>query len=207
MGIRLLPESPRYCFATAKFEKAKEVLTQVRGDYTEAVEDEYLEICALAADTKPASPLQFAKVLLGRCKGKARRTLAGMLGFACGFGLLDWYHCCYGILSRNSYSSWLRHNPLNTIGIVGTIISAHIVDRLGRRKYLMGGAAGLFGVNLIAASLYESTIHGPAKAAAVASAAMTMLFLFNLSVSGGRFSSTLICLVASRSRHIFSLLH
>lgn len=71
----------------------------------------------------------------------------------------------------------------------------------------MGGAAGLFAVNLIAASLYESTIHGPAKAAAVASAAMTMLFLFNLSVSGGRFSSTLFCLVASISGHIFSLLH
>jgi len=29
---------------------------------------------------------------------------------------------------------------LNTIGIVGAIISAQIVDRLGRRKCLMGGA-------------------------------------------------------------------
>jgi Sugar (and other) transporter len=33
VGIRLLPESPRYYSATAQFEKAKEVLTQVRGDY------------------------------------------------------------------------------------------------------------------------------------------------------------------------------
>jgi MFS family permease len=38
---------------------------------------------------------------------------------------------------------------LNTIGIIGTIISAQIVDRIGRRKCLMYGAAGLFAVNLI----------------------------------------------------------
>lgn len=38
---------------------------------------------------------------------------------------------------------------LNTVGIVGTIISAQIVDRLGRRTCLMGGSAVLFGVNLI----------------------------------------------------------
>lgn len=38
---------------------------------------------------------------------------------------------------------------LNTVGIVGTIISAQIVDRLGRRTCLMGGAAVLFAVNII----------------------------------------------------------
>lgn len=137
MGIRLLPESPRYYFATAQFEKAKEVLTQVRGDYTEAVEDEYLEICALAADTKPASPLQFAKVLLGRCKGKAAHL--GRRAWLClwlrtpGLVSLLLRHAGYGIIKRNGLAG-----GLNTIGIVGTIISAHIVDRLGRRNYLMG---------------------------------------------------------------------
>jgi len=44
----------------------------------------------------------------------------------------------------------------------------------------MGGAAGFFAVNLIAASLYESTIHDPSKTSSVAPAAVTMLFLFNL---------------------------
>jgi len=38
---------------------------------------------------------------------------------------------------------------LNTIGILGTIVSAQIVDRLGRRLCLMGGAAALATVNLI----------------------------------------------------------
>jgi len=104
------------------------------------------------------------------------------------------------LLKQAGYSS-IKQNGLagglNTIGIVGTIISAQIVDKLGRRICLMGGAAGLFAVNLIvrqsvptslkvlltndkAASLYESTLHDPTKAASIAPAAVTMLFLFNL---------------------------
>jgi len=39
---------------------------------------------------------------------------------------------------------------------------------------------GQFAVNLIAASLYESTLHDPSKASSIAPAALTMLFFFNL---------------------------
>lgn len=69
---------------------------------------------------------------------------------------------------------------MNTIGIVGTIISAQIVDRLGRRRCLIGGAFGLFVVNLVAASLYEGARHNPSITSQVAPATVTMLFLFNL---------------------------
>lgn len=44
----------------------------------------------------------------------------------------------------------------------------------------MGGSLGLFFVNLIAASVYEGSLHDPSKAASFAPAAVTMLFLFNL---------------------------
>lgn len=50
----------------------------------------------------------------------------------------------YSALTQNGLAG-----GINTIGIVGTIISAQIVDRLGRRNCLMYGAAGLFAVNLI----------------------------------------------------------
>lgn len=63
-GIKMLPDSPRFYAAVGQYEKAKEVLTQTGGGFTPAVKDEYLEICAMAADTKPASPLRFAKVLM-----------------------------------------------------------------------------------------------------------------------------------------------
>lgn len=87
------------------------------------------------------------------------------------------------LLSQAGYSTVKQGGlagGLNTIGIVGTIISATIVDKFGRRLCLMWGAFGLFVVNLIAASLYEATIHDPSKSTSIAPAAVTMLFLFNL---------------------------
>lgn len=87
------------------------------------------------------------------------------------------------LLSQAGYSS-LKQNGLagglNTIGIVGTIISARIVDRWGRRQCMMLGALGLFIVNVVADGLYEVSRKNPSKAATIAPAAVTMLFLFNL---------------------------
>lgn len=84
------------------------------------------------------------------------------------------------LLSQAGYSS-IKQNGLagglNTIGIVGTIISAYVVDKFGRRNCLMIGAAGLAAVNLIAASLYEGSRADPSKAASIAPAAVAMLFL------------------------------
>lgn len=81
----------------------------------------------------------------------------------------------YSIIKQNGVTG-----GLNTIGIVGAIISAQIIDRLGRRKCLMGGAFGLFAVNLIATSLYEASRNNRSEAASIAPAAATTLFLFNL---------------------------
>lgn len=191
VGIKVLPDSPRYYASVGHFQMARDVLVHVRGGESEAVEQEYLEICAIAEGSKPSSPLQFAKVLLGRGEGKASHL--GRRAWLCLW--LQIMASWTGITAVTAYSpvllkqagySSLKQNGLagglNTIGIVGTIISAQIVDKLGRRKCLMGGAFGLFAVNLIAASLFESTLHNssPSYASHVAPAAVTMLFLFNL---------------------------
>ncbi|KAK4958645.1 hypothetical protein LTR28_005424, partial [Elasticomyces elasticus] len=46
MGIKMLPDSPRYLASKGRVEEAKEVLTKVRGGWTDEVEREFSEIMA-----------------------------------------------------------------------------------------------------------------------------------------------------------------
>lgn len=189
LGVRILPDSPRYLASVGRFDDARQVLTHVRGGYTSEIEHEFLEIVAVAKDSKPSSPLQFAKILFG--KGGRPGAHLGRRAWLC--LLLQIMASWTGITAVTAYSpvllraagySTLTQNGLagglNTVGIVGTIISAHIVDRLGRRSCLMIGSFGLFAVNLIAASLYEASRSQLQKADKFAPAAVAMLFLFNL---------------------------
>jgi hypothetical protein len=170
--------------------KAKEVLEHIRDRKGLDVEKKFLEICAVAEDSKPSSPIQFARVLLGRATNGAH---LGRRAWLCLW--LQIMASWTGITAVTAYSpvllmqvgySNIKQNGLasglNTIGIVGSIISAQIVDRYGRRKCLIWGACGLSLVNLIAASLYEGSIADPSKAAQIAPAAVTMLFSLILSM-------------------------
>ena len=65
-GIRLLPDSPRYLASVGRYEDAKEVLVHVRGNDGPEVEKEFQEICAVAEESKAASPLEFTKIIAGR---------------------------------------------------------------------------------------------------------------------------------------------
>ncbi|THZ38375.1 general substrate transporter [Aureobasidium pullulans] len=188
-GIKMLPDSPRYLASVGRNEEAREVLEHVRGNYGPAVEQEFNEIVAMAEDTKPASPIEFIKIILGLDKTKGahlgrRAWLCIWLQIMASWTGITAVTAYSPVLLRQAGYSEIKQNGLagglNTIGIIGTIISAQIVDRYGRRKCLMWGAAGLFAVNLIAASLYEASRADPSKAASIAPAAVTMLFLFNL---------------------------
>ncbi|KAF7559754.1 hypothetical protein G7046_g4389 [Stylonectria norvegica] len=188
-GIKMLPDTPRYLASVGRFDEARQVLEHVRGNYGPEVEREFLEIKAVAEDSVQSSPLQFAKILIGR-GGKPGQHL-GQRAWLCLW--LQIMASWTGITAVTAYSpvllsqagyTTLKQNGLagglNTVGIIGTIISANIVDRLGRRRCLMGGAFALFVVNLIAASLYEASRGNPDKAGKIAPAAVTMLFLFNI---------------------------
>ena len=187
-GIKFLPDSPRYLASVGRFEEAKQVLEHVRGNNGPDVEKEFLEICAVAEGTKPSSPIQFAKVLLGRADNGAhlgrRAWLCLWLQIMASWTGITAVTAYSPVLLKQAGYSQIKQSGLagglNTIGIIGTIISAQIVDKLGRRRCLIWGAFGLFAVNLIAASLYEGSIHNPSKASSFAPPAVTMLFFFNL---------------------------
>ena len=190
VGIKLLPDSPRYLASVGKYDEAREVLEHVRGRYDADVEREFLEIKAVAEGSTRSSPFQFVKILAGR-GGKPGDNLAQRAWLCLVLQIMaSWT----GITAVTAYSPVLLKaagypeltqnglaGGLNTVGIVGTIISAQIVDRFGRRRCLMGGSLALFAVNLIAGAVYEAARAQPHRASQYAPAAVTMLFLFNIS--------------------------
>lgn len=66
--IKMLPDSPRYLASIGRNDEVRDLLHRVRGHKAspEEIEHEYLEIVAMAQDSKPSSPVQFAKILVGR---------------------------------------------------------------------------------------------------------------------------------------------
>ncbi|KAJ5380658.1 uncharacterized protein N7496_003086 [Penicillium cataractarum] len=189
--IKMLPDSPRYLASVGRKEEARDLLVRIReGRATpEEIDREYLEIITTARESRPSSPVQFAKILFG--KGGRPGTNLARRAWLCVW--LQIMASWTGITAVTAYSpvllkqagySDIKQNGLaggiNTIGIIGTIISAQIIDLLGRRVCLMGGAGVLFAVNLIAGAVYEGSLHHPEKAAQYAPGAVTMLFLFNL---------------------------
>jgi sugar porter (SP) family MFS transporter len=188
-GVKMLPDSPRYLASVQKYEEAREVLAHIRGNTDPvALENEFNEICEMAKDSSPSSPTQFVKVLIGRATNGAhlgrRAWLSIWLQIMASWTGITAVTAYSPVLLRQAGYSMIKQNGLagglNTVGIIGTIISAQLVDRYGRRKCLIWGATGLFGVNIIAASLYEGSRANPDIADQIAPAAVTMLFLFNL---------------------------
>ena len=73
LGIKLLPDSPRYYISSGQKDKALEVLTHVRGTNTpsEKIDREFKEMIAVSSHAKPANPFEFAKILFGRSDSTA----------------------------------------------------------------------------------------------------------------------------------------
>ncbi|KAG7126233.1 Sugar transporter STL1 like protein [Verticillium longisporum] len=190
LGIKILPDTPRFLASVGRYDEAREVIEHVRGNFGPLVEREFLEIRTVAEESTKSSPIEFIKILFGR--GPKPGYNLGQRAWLCLF--LQIMASWTGITAVTAYSPILLSQAgyteltqnglaggLNTVGIVGTIISAQIVDRLGRRTCLMGGALALSAVNLIAGALYEGSRAHPDRAAQFAPVAVAMLFLFNLS--------------------------
>lgn len=64
----MLPDSPRYLASVGRKEEARDLLVRIReGRATaEEIDREYLEIITTARESKPSSPVQFAKILFGK---------------------------------------------------------------------------------------------------------------------------------------------
>ncbi|BCR86532.1 uncharacterized protein ACHE_30519S [Aspergillus chevalieri] len=189
--IKMLPDSPRYLAFVGRNNEARDLLNRVRGHKVcqKEIDREYHEVVANAHDSKPSSPIQFVKILVGRgerpgsslCRRAWLCLFLQIMGSWTGITAVTAYSPT--LLSQAGYSEVTQNGlagGLNTIGVIGTIINANIVDRIGRRACLMAGSAALFSVNLIAGAVFEGSLQNPGKMAQFAPAAVAMLFLFNL---------------------------
>ena len=73
LGIRMLPDSPRYYISSGQPDKALEVLRHVRGKKVspELLDREFREMVSVSSNTRPATPFEFAKVLVGKASSEA----------------------------------------------------------------------------------------------------------------------------------------
>ncbi|KAF7587180.1 hypothetical protein BBP40_007643 [Aspergillus hancockii] len=157
---KALPDSPRYRAPVGRNDEARDLLNCIRRHQAsqKEIDREYLENVATAQDSKRSSSIQFAKILFSK-SGRPGANL-GRRAWLC--LLLQIMASWTGITAITAYSPVLLGQAgygeilqnglagdLNTIGILGTTISAQIVDRLGRRNCLMLGSAVLFTVELI----------------------------------------------------------
>ena len=64
----MLPNSPRYLVFVGRNNEARDLLNRVRGHKVcqKEIDREYHEVVANAQDSKPSSPIQFVKILVGR---------------------------------------------------------------------------------------------------------------------------------------------
>lgn len=64
----MLPDSPRFLASVGRFEEAQDVLNKIRSHRAsqEEIDLEYKDIIATVQEGEPSSPIQFAKILIGK---------------------------------------------------------------------------------------------------------------------------------------------
>lgn len=75
IGIKLLPDSPRYLASVGRIEEAQEVLEHLRGGASDSVNAEMAEMIEASKGTSPSSPTEFVKILLGRANNEVHAHL------------------------------------------------------------------------------------------------------------------------------------
>ncbi|BFZ59959.1 hypothetical protein YB2330_000981 [Saitoella coloradoensis] len=190
VGIKQLPDSPRYLTAVGRHEEALDVLVHVRGgELTPAIQAEHqmmVDAHTRNAD-KHSNAFEVFTILFGMDKRGGHITrrawLCVWLQIMASWTGITAVTVYSGVLFRQAGYSTITQDGLsggvNSIGIIGTIISAWCVDRFGRRVNLMWGAFGLACVNFIAGGLYEAVRQG-GDANRITPGAILMLFFFNL---------------------------
>ncbi|MFC8132134.1 MFS transporter [Streptomyces sp. NPDC057302] len=146
---RKVPESPRWLADHGKAQEAAEVMSGIEAE-VERITGKPLPPVSEALPVPVAAPGEEASGLRGLFTGRyRRRTLViGVLWFAgyfVNYGITSWLPTIYQNRYDLSLSDALLYSTVTSCaGLLGCLVAALTVDRLGRRKVIagcLGGAA------------------------------------------------------------------
>lgn len=141
LGVLFVTESPRWLIASKRPLEARQALVKLRGN--EAVEEELQETARL--DRLERKTVGWCELLSGPVRPMVViGVLIAFLTNACGINLVIYF--APQILQLSGFdasASWLATMGLGITNVVFTLLGMALVDRLGRRPMMIGGATGL----------------------------------------------------------------
>ncbi|KAK4687599.1 hypothetical protein P7C73_g2514, partial [Tremellales sp. Uapishka_1] len=191
-GSCLIPESPRWLVKEGRTEEAREIISILRGngdvDHPDARRemDEIITVVQLESENASTN---YIKMFLGIGSGDVHLGRRIQLAFwlqvlmQYGTGIASVVIYSGTIFSTAGYGatkSSLLSACLMIVGIIGTLIAAFTLDRVGRRRTLYWGAVTLSITLFIIGGLFRGALNNPDKAKAYGSAATAFVFLYLL---------------------------
>ncbi|KAF2466839.1 high affinity glucose transporter RGT2 [Lindgomyces ingoldianus] len=184
-GLAILPESPRYFVKKGKLDKAAKALASVRGQPvdSEYIQDELAEIIAnheyemsiVPQTSYLGSWMSCFEGKLSQPSSNLRRTILGilmqMMQQLTGINFIFYFGTVFFQQLGTISNPFLISLITTLVNVLSTPFSFVMVEKLGRRRILIWGAASMvtmqFIVGIIGATAGKQSAHNPAAVKAM----------------------------------------
>ncbi|KAM0748758.1 general substrate transporter [Meredithblackwellia eburnea MCA 4105] len=168
----ILPESPRWCLAHGREDEALASYSKMRSDLSkEDLQVEFLAMKEQILFEKRTLPATWGETWRRYRKRVLVCVLVQAMTSAAGINVINYYQTSlYTSLGVKGHKIILLSAIYGTVGLIANVISIRIVDRIGRRIYLIAGMGGLAVVLIYTALLthfYQASTNTAGKSLAI----------------------------------------